>query len=849
MNPQTSVITPVPGDPEEVRRISALYATVEGRAQEIASRLRSIESGVGPQMWTGQAANSFTALLAETGPDLTTLAASYGAASQALATYATELAAAQDTARAAQAEATTATEARDRATTDQAAARSDADRHAAEAADAQTRLDAVGAQAAEQRRNDAVGRENAARGAVDQADQALRAAQQKADEATSQRDAAAARCIRALEDASSAGIETRTLAQPATAAGPPQVMTIATAAAATPPDPALSTAAADAELLRAGVADPKVADEMVDRATARLQEIAAQVEAGQPMTAQQQEYVRQFVVTAGPGALSALAVLIPFGPKDGARRARAAVATSLSAFTDPNLRTSTNDDPLPDALRILLDDPFAPLYELPSTGPSQALADRVAQYEGMTRLLEESAVPVGSAFGEAAARRALDISKAAVELRNASSLYAYGKDPVVMGAIENAARNAADVMTAVSRNLDAAQGLVGDPNFRRGLLLTQHLDESGAVALLDRATARIAPTADDARQNAEIARDLFVDLAQDPYGWREEIPKDSAISHEIAMTAAEHIDALNKYEGGSLVRPADEIDGQFLSKLELGPRDAEDLLTFVAAGRRPGEPDEDLIALHAAAQAYTSDQVMQAIENGADPSTALTQAGTIARAVNTADFRSAVQAYESVDAARSAVYDHASTVAGIPLGRAVEFAAGAAPGWVGDALSAVVDKAVAGVEPAATAGSEGQRTLEDIGRRQKLDINHLIVSAFQEAGALPADTPNLDAITDHTGQVSSLDSFLDDQPDPDVIENELGSSVALDEIARHGPAGGNPKDWEDALQNYRDAASLGYADVDHANPEPRTPLDSELVDKARRSDRYGQAIPWPLAIR
>jgi uncharacterized protein YukE len=360
MNPQASVITPVPGDPEEARRISALFATVEGRAQEIASRLRSIESGIGPQVWAGQAADGFTALLAETGPDLTTLAASYGRASQALATYATELAAAQDAARAAQAEATTATEARDRAATDQAAARSDADRHAAEAVDAQTRLDAVGAQAAEQRRNDAVGRENAARGAVDQADQALSAARQKADEATSRRDAAAARCIRALEDASSARIDIRNLAQPATAAGPPQIMTIATASAATPLDPALSIAKADAELLRAGVADPKVADEMVDRATARLQEIAAQVEAGRPMTAQQQEYIRQFTEAAGPGALSALAVLIPFGSKDGARRARAAVATSLSAFTDPNLRAITDDTPLPDALRITARRPVRP---------------------------------------------------------------------------------------------------------------------------------------------------------------------------------------------------------------------------------------------------------------------------------------------------------------------------------------------------------------------------------------------------------------------------------------------------------------------------------------------------------
>jgi hypothetical protein len=404
-------------------------------------------------------------------------------------------------------------------------------------------------------------------------------------------------------------------------------------------------------------------------------------------------------------------------------------------------------------------------------------------------------------------------------------------------------------MTAVSRNLDAAQGLVGDPNFRRGLLLTQHIDETGAVALLDRATARIAPTRVDADQTAKIAHDLFLDLAQDPYGWREGIAKGSKISHEIALTAAEHVDAFIRYDGGSAVRPSDEIDGQFLSKLELGPRDAADLLTFVAAGRRPGEPDEDLIALHAAAQAYTRHHVMQAIEDGADPSTALTEAGTIAKAVNTADFRSAVQAYESVDAAWSAVYDNASNVAGIPLGRAVELAAGAAPGWVGDALSAVVDNAVAGFQPAATAGSEGQSALEAIEGRQRLDINHLIVSAYQEAGALPADTPNLDAITDHTGQVSALDSFRGDQSDPDVIEDEPGSQTALDEIARHGPAGGNPKDWQDALDEYREAARMGYVDVDHANPAPRAPLDSAVVDNARRSDRYGQAIPWPLAIR
>jgi hypothetical protein len=174
---------------------------------------------------------------------------------------------------------------------------------------------------------------------------------------------------------------------------------------------------------------------------------------------------------------------------------------------------------------LLLDDPFAPLFELPSTGPSQALADSVAQYEGMTRLLGESAVPVGSAFGEAAARRALEISQAAVELRNAAPLYSYGQDPAVLASIGAAARSAADVMTAVSRNLDAAQALVRDRDFRRGLLLTRHLDDSGAVAFLERATARTAPSAAAAEQNAEIARDLFADLPRIRTGGARRSPR------------------------------------------------------------------------------------------------------------------------------------------------------------------------------------------------------------------------------------------------------------------------------------------------------------------------------------
>lgn len=96
MNPETSSVPAVPGDPEHVRRIAALLTTVETRAQEIQSRLRAIETGLGPQVWRGEAADGFTALLTETGPGLTRLATSYGVAGRALTTYAAELAAAQD---------------------------------------------------------------------------------------------------------------------------------------------------------------------------------------------------------------------------------------------------------------------------------------------------------------------------------------------------------------------------------------------------------------------------------------------------------------------------------------------------------------------------------------------------------------------------------------------------------------------------------------------------------------------------------------------------------------------------------------------------------------------------------
>jgi hypothetical protein len=80
----------------------------------------------------------------------------------------------------------------------------------------------------------------------------------------------------------------------------------------------------------------------------------------------------------------------------------------------------------------------------------------------------ESSAPMGSGFGDAAGRRALDVSRAASQLLNGAAMYAYGQDPVVMASIEKAGHSAAQVMTAVSRDLDSAQALVGDPTSATG---------------------------------------------------------------------------------------------------------------------------------------------------------------------------------------------------------------------------------------------------------------------------------------------------------------------------------------------------------------------------------------------
>ncbi len=341
-------------------------------------------------------------------------------------------------------------------------------------------------------------------------------------------------------------------------------------------------------------------------------------------------------------------------------------------------------------------------------------------------------------------------------------------DPALVGRIEGAGQGASQLLTAVSRNLDSAQVLVGDRDTRNALLLTRHVDADGAAALLDRATARMAPTAADAEQNAAISRDLFTDLAGDPYGWREHIERGGPISTEIAMIAAERIDAFSSTDASSApeVFPAAATAGGFQAHLSLGARDGQDVLTFVGAGRDPAAgADRESLAMHTAAQLYTRDQVALAATGHLDPATALGRAGAVTDAVNTAHFRTAMHAYGDADAAAQSVYDNVTTAAGIPLDRAVELAAGAAPGFVGDALSIAVDKAVEGFEPEATAGENGTQITESIRGRQHLDLDHLLVSTYQQIGALPPDTPGLAAVTDPDGQVSTLDSFRDDTPD------------------------------------------------------------------------------------
>ncbi|MDN5854324.1 MAG: hypothetical protein L0K86_16020, partial [Actinomycetia bacterium] len=107
---------PVPGDPQVARRIAAVFGIIGDEAEILTSRLHAIDGGTGPQIWRGEAANTFRDLLPKLGPDLAKLTTSHHNARQALVTYAGHLEDAQSTARRASADAGTAVSDRARAT-------------------------------------------------------------------------------------------------------------------------------------------------------------------------------------------------------------------------------------------------------------------------------------------------------------------------------------------------------------------------------------------------------------------------------------------------------------------------------------------------------------------------------------------------------------------------------------------------------------------------------------------------------------------------------------------------------------------------------------------------------------
>ena len=66
--------------------------------------------------------------------------------------------------------------------------------------------------------------------------------------------------------------------------------------------------------------------------------------------------------------------------------------------------------------------------------------------------------------------------------------------------------------------------------------------------------------------------------------------------------------------------------------------------------------------------------------------------------------------------------------------------------------------------------------------------------------------------------MSSLESFRDGNPDPDVTALGVKPSEALASIARHGPAGAGPE-WGAAVRGYEDSIKIELArlDPDYAN--------------------------------
>ncbi|HEX5811533.1 MAG TPA: hypothetical protein VFY38_05505 [Pseudonocardia sp.] len=611
----------------------------------------------------------------------------------------------------------------------------------------------------------------------------------------------------------------------------------------------------DAERLRAALADPDAKDVLLDDATTTLQALDAQVRSGHPLTAEQQRYITDFANIAGTDALVALPGLADTGVQQGADRAEAAVAGTLSALTNPELGGTADVGALPAVLRTLTDDPLSAVDDPGRRTDLVHQLEALPRYEGVNQLLGATSVPLGDQFSVTAGQQAIKTSQLTAQVLDRQHF------PLPLGfntdayrpELEAAARGSSLQLTNVSRNLDAAQTLLLDADTRKSLLVTRHVDPAGAVTLLERATARVVPVdgsgpaaeaaaAVDAQENAQVAAAVLTDVAQDPYGWRDAIGKGTPVSDAITGIVVDNIDAFGRNSDAAVdvFTPARVPEGQY-GGFSLGRQDAQDVLTFVGAGRPADGPDADLVRVHVAAQQYTQHEIAQAALGAQDPGTAFSAAGSVNAAVNTADFRSAMHVHDDADAARKSLFENGSLAAGVVVDKAVEIATAPLPGLVGDGVSALVDQAIDGYAPEDTAGRKGTDLVDAIYGRQSLEADHLVVSTLEQAGKLPADAPDLAAVTDATGRVSSLESFRDGNPDPDVTALGVPPSEALARIARHGPAGAGP-DWEAAVRGYQDSIKIELArlDPDYANPDPRVELESGEVDRLQGKER----VPW-----
>jgi hypothetical protein len=616
------------------------------------------------------------------------------------------------------------------------------------------------------------------------------------------------------------------------------------------------TAAArrDAELLRMALADPDAADVLLDDATKTLQAIDAQVRAGHPLTAEQQRYITEFANVAGTDALIAVPRLADVGVQAGADRAESAIAGALSALTNPELGGTADVNALPPVLRTLTDDPLSAVDDVGRREDLLNQLEALPRYEGVNQLLGATSVPFGDQFAVTAGQQALKTSQLTAQVLDRSHFpqpLGFNTD-AYRAELEAAARGSSQQLTNVSRNLDAAQTLLQDADTRKALLVTPHVDGTGAVDVLERATARVVPVegsgpaaeaaaATDAKENAQIAASVLTDVAQDPYGWREAIGKGTPVSDAITGIVVDNIDAFGRDSDAAVdvFAPTRIAEGQY-GGFRLGLRDAQDALTFVGAGRPAEGPDADLVRVHAAAQQFTRHEVEQAALGLRDPGTAFGTAGDVAAAVNTADFRSAMEMHKNVDAARTRLFENGSVAAGLVADQAVKLATAPLPGIVGDVASVVVDQAIDGFEPEETAGREGADLVNTLAGRQSLEANHLIVSSLEQVDRLPADVRGLDAVTDGSGHVSSLESFRDGNPDSDVAAGNTPPDQALDNIARHGPTGS--AEWRAAVEDYHFTVRSGInmLDPDYANPEPRTELSSDEVRRLQGKER----VPW-----